>query len=32
MIHVDIKSEKALLDAISAHIQDLPNVHEVREA
>lgn len=29
VIHVDIKSDKALLDAISHHIKDLPNVHEV---
>ncbi|CAM9921014.1 unnamed protein product, partial [Ectocarpus fasciculatus] len=29
IIHVDIKSEKALLDAISHHIKDLPNVPSV---
>ncbi|CAM9143706.1 unnamed protein product [Ectocarpus sp. 12 AP-2014] len=29
VIHVDIKSDKALLDAISYHIKDLPNVPSV---
>ncbi|CAM9132895.1 unnamed protein product, partial [Hapterophycus canaliculatus] len=29
VVHVDIKSDKALLDAISYHIRDLPNAHEV---
>lgn len=29
VIHVDIKSDKPLLDAISNYVEDLPNVYEV---